>query len=251
MPSPLERLHAVETEPATPPARTLVSDAYQRLRADIVEGRLKPGTRLRAEHLKKDYQVGAATMREALALLVADALVVSREQRGFRVAPMSVEDFADITETRALLEGQAVQESILHGDDEWEAELTAAFHRLSRAEERRKDAKSRTPENLEYWEACNKKFHEALLSACGSRWTPHFLSILYRQSERYRRIAWVNAPPTRNVHAEHVAIFDAAIARDAAAASALIRRHIRSTLDVIRHVQIALPDENVAIDDAG
>ena len=130
-----------ERRPETPKSaanapRTLIQDVYQRLRADIIHGALKPGTRLRAEHLKGLYNASGATMREALGLLVADALVISREQRGFIVSPVSIADFADITETRALLEAHAVRMSVRHGDDEWEASLSGAFHRLSLAEER-------------------------------------------------------------------------------------------------------------------
>ena len=50
--------------------RTLVERAYLGLRRDIVCGKLAPGERLRAEHLKDQYEVGAATLREALSLLI-------------------------------------------------------------------------------------------------------------------------------------------------------------------------------------
>ena len=86
--------------------KTLVEGAYQRLRRDIIEGVHPPGEKLRVEHLKDQYEVGAGTLREALLLLVTDALVVAQGQRGFRVAPISIEDFEDITRTRILLETQ-------------------------------------------------------------------------------------------------------------------------------------------------
>ena len=219
--------------------RTLIQDVYQRLRADIIHGELKPGTRLRAEHLKTIYNASGATLREALALLVADALVISREQRGFIVAPVSIADFEDITQTRALLEAHAVRMSVRHGDDEWEATLSGAFHRLSLAEERRDPTGTD-----DYWEECNKKFHEALVAGFDSRWTHHFLTMLYRQSERYRRIARFNSPPERDVHAEHVAIFEAALARDEARVGELIERHVRVTLEVVKAVEAALNSAN-------
>src|SRR5690606_39933258 len=67
---------------ATP--NTLVGTAYVNLRRDIIEGKHPPGSRLRVEHLKDDYGEGAGTLREALALLVSDALVTSHGQRGDR-----------------------------------------------------------------------------------------------------------------------------------------------------------------------
>src|SRR5690349_20437452 len=92
------------SEMASGDRSTLIESAYRKLRRDIVEGRFAPGEKLRVEHLKDDYGVGAGTLREALSLLVADALVVSQCQRGFRVAPMSLADFEDITRTRVMLE---------------------------------------------------------------------------------------------------------------------------------------------------
>jgi GntR family transcriptional regulator, carbon starvation induced regulator len=210
------------------PGRTLAVEAYHQLRADIIQGSLKPGEKLRTEHLKDRYNVGAATLREALALLTADALVVSQHQRGFRVAPMSIDDFRDITETRAMMEAQAMRLAIRQGDDEWEANLSAAFHRLSRAEERLATGDV----DNSYWEDCNKKFHEALNAGSKSRWIRHFLSILYRQSERYRHLAFVNSPD-RDVHQEHVSIFEAAINREEELAASLIEQHVRATLDAV------------------
>lgn len=209
--------------------RTLTSEVYHRLRSDIIMGRLKPREKLRTEHLKSEYDASAATVREALALLVADALVVSQHQRGFRVAPMSLADFRDITETRALLESDAVRQSVSKGTDAWEAELTASFHLLTLAEDRLNGE----PENRRLWEGANKRFHEALVAGGHSRWSRHFLAILYRQAERYRTVAFKHTPPDRNVHDEHLDIYRAALARDAELASLLVRRHIARTLDVV------------------
>ncbi len=212
-----------------PEKRTLTSEVYHRLRTDIIMGRLKPREKLRTEHLKSEYDASAATVREALALLVADALVVSQHQRGFRVAPMSLSDFRDITETRALLEADAVRQSVANGDDAWEAELSASFHLLTRAEDRLDGE----PANRKVWEDANKRFHEALIAGGHSRWSRHFLAILYRQSERYRTVAFKHAPPDRDVHTEHLDIYRAALSRDCELASLLVRRHIERTLDVV------------------
>ncbi|MCC4115680.1 GntR family transcriptional regulator, partial [Aromatoleum toluclasticum] len=41
--------------------KTLVEAAYKRLRRDIIEGMHPPGEKLRVEHLKEQYDVGAGT----------------------------------------------------------------------------------------------------------------------------------------------------------------------------------------------
>lgn len=218
--------------------KTLVESSYHALRRDIIEGRLAPGAKLRVEHLKDDYGVGAGTLREALSLLIADALVVSQGQRGFRVASMSVEDFEDITRTRVLLECEALRQSITLGDDAWEGELTAAFHRLSKAEERLSER-----EGHEEWEERNRVFHEVLIAACPSRWTKHFLGILYRQAERYRRLSLNRNPISRDVHAEHNDLVEATLARDAKRATTILAEHIGMTLTAVQ----TLPPELFAI----
>ncbi len=219
---------------------TLIESAYRRLRDDIISGVHAPGARLRVEHLKDRYGVGAGTLREALTLLVSDALVVTQGQRGFRVAPVSAADFEDITNTRALLETEALRESIAHGDVRWEGEVAAAFHLLSRAQEK---LGKRTGPQLDEWEQRNREFHEALVAACPSRWIRHFVAILYRQSERYRRLVLFKRPIARDVHAEHAAIFEATLARDARRAADLLGKHIRLTLDAVRHLPPGLLDQ--------
>lgn len=205
--------------------KTLVESAYRDLRRDIIEGRLAPGTKLRVEHLKDSYGVGAGTLREALSLLVADALVVSQGQRGFRVAPMSLKDFEDVTRVRVMLECEALRQSIEQGDDAWEADVLAAFHRLTKAEEKRIAA----PADLDEWEERNRIFHEMLIAACPSPWIKHFLALLYQQAERYRRLSLFLQPIPRDVHGEHASLLKSVLARDAEQACALLGEHIQLT----------------------
>ena len=211
--------------------RTLIASAYLRLRRDIIEGRHGPGEKLRVEHLKSTYQVSASTLREALALLVSDSLVVPQSQRGFRVAPMSLADIEDLTRTRTLLECAAVRDSIQFGDDEWEARVVSAYHMLSRAEER---LASDVAALFDEWEQRNREFHEALVSGCPSRWMRQFRTLLYQQSERYRRLSAVKTPVPGSVHDEHRQIFEAVLARDAERADAVLGKHIQFALSVIR-----------------
>jgi len=212
--------------------RTLIESAYQQLRRDIVEGALEPGEKLRVEHLKDRYEVGAGTLREALSRLAADTLVIAQGQRGFSVARLSLADFEDITRTRVILESEALRLSIAHGDDIWEGQVMAAFHRLSRAEE--KLGRRPALDSIKEWEERNRAFHRSLLSACPSGWTLHFLGLLNQQSERYRRYILQHPPIPRDIHDEHAAIMKATVARDSKRAVQLIAGHIELTLDAMR-----------------
>ncbi|HAF56104.1 MAG TPA: transcriptional regulator [Thauera sp.] len=227
---------ALTQPPEAVEPRTLVEGAYQRLRRDIIEGVHPPGEKLRVEHLKDQYDVGAGTLREALLLLVTDALVVAQGQRGFRVAPISLQDFEDITRTRILLETEALRQSIALGGEDWEASVVAAFHRLSRAEQKLGDSEDYAQAASDDWEKRNRSFHDALISASPSRWIRHFQNILYQQSERYRRISLFRKPVPRDVHAEHLALFNATLARDTSRATAILTEHILRTLESVRHM---------------
>lgn len=222
-------LGAMDDQGAAP--RSLIESAYRHLRRDIIEGRRAPGEKLRVEHLKNEYLVSASTLREALALLVADSLVVSQAQRGFRVAPMSLADIEDLTRTRTLLECAAVRDSIQLGDDEWEARVVSAYHRLSRAEERLATDVSGV---FDEWEDRNRAFHEALTSACPSRWILRFQALLYQQAHRYRRLSAMTPGVPASVHEEHREIFEAAMARDVERADRVVARHIQFSLSSIK-----------------
>lgn len=213
--------------------RTRVEMTFNALRDDIVNGELEPGSRLAVEHLRKRYGVGSSTIREALSLLIADALVSAEGQRGFTVKPMSAEDLQDISNLRILLETRALADSIEHGDDDWEAGIVAAFHRLSKAQER---VEAKEPGAAAEWEVRNREFHDALNARSGSSWIRYLLDMLHHHSERYRRLALTDTSVPRDVHAEHTALMEATLARDVEASCQVVTDHILQTTAVIEEL---------------
>jgi DNA-binding GntR family transcriptional regulator len=199
----------------------------------IMHGILAPGQKLRVEVLKDKYGVGASTLREAITRLGGEALVTSEEQRGFRVAGVSLADFTDLSHTRKFIEVEALRQSIMMGDDDWEANLVAAHHRLSKVEQR--FANPQTTFSTEF-ESPNREFHRALIAACPSRWLLQFQGILFQQAERYRRISPAHRDVERDVHSEHEAIVEAALARDVERACLLAGEHIERTSESLTKV---------------
>src|SRR5215203_1852345 len=109
--------------------------AYGRIRADILFGRLPPGSKLRLDRLRADYHASVSTLREILSRLSSEKLVVAEGQRGFEVAPISVKNLKEIAALRQLLEGHALEQSFKQGDVEWEGRVVAAHHKLALMEE--------------------------------------------------------------------------------------------------------------------
>lgn len=217
---------------------SLVERVYRQLRRDIIEGKYPPGSRLRIEHLRKEYGIGGGTCREALTLLQSDWLV-TLFGHGFRVSDISYEDFVDITNSRIKIEVDALRQSIEHGDERWEADVVAASYRLKRADEAFASSEAEVISN---WEERHKTFHEALIRACPSRWMKQFAAILYSQAERYRRLmlAYIDtedSPIQREWSRhkkEHADICDAVLARDVELAAQRLTEHIQGPLLDIR-----------------
>ncbi len=167
---------------------TRVEETVNAIREDIISGALPPGEKLAIEQLRNRYGVGSSTVRESLSLLLPDGLVTARGQRGFTVAPISIDDLRDLSNTRILLETHALRESIAAGDDDWEADIVATFHRLSKAQEAIANQEEGATRE---WEVRNHQFHSATTAASGSRWIEQMLNTLHHHTERYRRRALI------------------------------------------------------------
>jgi GntR family carbon starvation induced transcriptional regulator len=217
-------------EPTGDPSKTLTEAIYKKLRQDILSVRLRPGAKLRFSDLKENYGAGTSTLREALSRLSSDCLVLAEGQRGFRVAPVSKAELHDITNLRTDIESVALQSSIDSGHDDWEANIIASLHRLSKAHDRA-DA---TPALLtEEGARLHKIFHMSLLAACPSKWRLRVVDLLYDHSERYRRLATSYVPGKRYSENEHREITEAVLGRHKQLAVALLARHLEKTAQTV------------------
>ena len=174
--------------------------------------------------------MSVSPVREALARLVAAGLVEGEHNRGYRVTSLSLADLDDLVRTRILVEGWALERSIEHGDEHWEAKLMSTLHLLERLPRQQEDTRLHD----ERWEARHADFHEALLSACGSQILLEFCKALYDRADRYRRFSLSVETGKRDVGGEHRAIRDAALARDAVKARALLAAHYENTAAFVR-----------------
>jgi GntR family carbon starvation induced transcriptional regulator len=216
-------------------SQSMTSKAYSRLRDDIISGVLKPGQKLKVDKLRQQYEVGSSPVREALSLLTSDHFVERMDQRGFRVASVSVAEFEELLKTRCWLEERALRKSIKNGQSGWEEQVVLAAYRLSRVP--RADDGHNFIANAE-WEKRHKHFHMTLISACGSSFLLKFCDQLYDQNIRYRQLSGKNAYPKRDVTAEHGAICDAVLARDEDLAARLLVSHYDHTGNFLKEHMI-------------
>lgn len=212
------------------PTVTRATDVYDRLRGELLDGSREPGSRLAIEALAERFETSPTPLREALNRLVSEGLVERREQRGFAVAPVGLDDLEEITRTRCWLEEIALRRSIAERTPAWEDALVLAHHHLARTPRSLSD--QRFVDNPD-WEPRHRAFHRALIAGCGSRWLLAFCEQLADQHHRYRRLAAARAFAKRGVKAEHQQLMQAALDGRADEAVALLVQHYERTARLI------------------
>src|SRR5690625_1598806 len=93
---------------------TLAEQAYTKLKHKILSVKLTPGSQLRLIVLKEDLGVGYTPLREALMRLSSEGFVTAEGQRGFKVAPISLEEFKEITDARVAIEELLLKEALVN-----------------------------------------------------------------------------------------------------------------------------------------
>lgn len=218
-------LNAATQAQASSDGSTLASSLATKLRKAITSGTIPPGTKLRLEELRATFQVSLSPLREALARLSAEGFVVAEEQRGYRVAPVSRSNLAEVTRLRLEFECLALREAIAAGDDVWEGQLVAALHRLNKLRRPTRDE-----ESVDEWQELHRMFHATLIEACKMPLLLAFCTTLHDLNNRYRYLFLTSRPTMdRNVAREHEKIAEAAVARDTNRACELLSQHIERT----------------------
>lgn len=204
--------------------------AYRKLRDEILHGALMPGERLRAADLQDRFQLGLTPIREALMRLTSENLVEAEANKGSRVSDASLAELRDLMATRRTIERECLTAAIAHGDANWEAEIVASMHLLSRT---KLPTSANDRDAAVQWEVQHRRFHFALVSACGSEWLLRFWNVLADHSERYRKVRLLHRldidAEVRDINAEHAAIMAAVLKRNATKATRLMDQHLTAT----------------------
>lgn len=210
-----------------PAAGTLTKSVYEQLRSEVLRGQLKPGEKLGVETLRLRFTTGSSPVREALNRLLSEGFVELEEQKGFRVAPVSLSELTELVVARCWIDGAAITEAIQRFESSWEEALILKLHRLSKLHR----GDSRNPE----WEKCHKEFHTALVSGCGSRWIMSISGQLFDVAERYRLLGACEVCEGNEL-SEHRAIVAACFDRNAPKAVELLTSHYGKSFEVISKV---------------
>ncbi|MGF1628708.1 MAG: FadR/GntR family transcriptional regulator [Kiloniellaceae bacterium] len=227
------------------PRQGLTHRVIGELRARIESGELKPGDRLPTEQaLIKHFGVSRTVIREAVAGLRADGLVLPRQGIGVFVlepaAPNAelplltlptrkISDIIESLELRTAVEVEAAGLAAARCSPAQEAEI----HSCLKAFEVRLRAGEPTA-------AEDFAFHVAIAEAANNQQFKEFLAFLGRRtiprSQLRQAVGASIAPPASDdtLYGEHCAIFEAILARDVEAARAAMRRHLAGSMERYR-----------------
>jgi DNA-binding GntR family transcriptional regulator len=204
--------------------RTLSDRLVDVLRDYILSGAIQPDLPIRQDAIAAQLRVSKIPLREALARLEADGLVISQPNRGFFVQPMTPEEAEEIYALRLKLEPDAAAQACLiatEADQENARQALAAFDI---------DAAAHKPTVG----ALNRAFHLALVKPGGNRITTSIVSRLHILADRYVRKHLEPKGRVPRAEAEHHEMLDAWLKRKDAKVRKAISEHLEGTLGDLR-----------------
>ncbi|MGF1651136.1 MAG: GntR family transcriptional regulator [Hyphomicrobiaceae bacterium] len=192
-------------------------DIFEIIQADILNGRLRPGDRLKEAELAERFGISRTPVREALGRLESRGLLAHEAHRGMVVAHLEPSAVAELYAMREILDGAAAGLAARYAS---EAEIAAM-----RAQIRRDRGLLGSPENLA---VANRAFHEAIQRAAHNRF-------LMKASSALSEALALLGPTTLSVEGrgaasldEHEAIVDAIAKHDPNTAETAARTHIQN-----------------------
>ena len=189
----------------------------EKIRGQILDGKLRPGARLVEDRLSIELGVSRVPVREALLGLSREGLVTLERNRGASVTDISPETVAELVEVRALLEGLNAKLAARRHDPEIVAELRDTLKRGNAA------SKNGSPEELS---RLNAEFHERLTEASRNS----VLAGIMRSLRERTGLAFAlnGRARARDDWQEHAGILAAVIDGDEELATLLATRHVHN-----------------------
>lgn len=212
------------------PVRMSLSDqTYEALKEQILDQQLAPGERLNIDALSRALNVSSSPIREALARLEAERLVVSTVNTGYSVAPSPTPQFLrDLYEYRMVVEGYCARVGVQQATAETRAALEKAVKKMA-------SMNKLGPLFKQYRDYSNWDiyFHQTIVDSAENE----VLSLSYRSMSAvliatrlslFRDDGCIGSDHAANEHSEILAGY---LTRDSERAEAGIRNHLRGAQD--------------------
>jgi DNA-binding GntR family transcriptional regulator len=225
MPKKISSVNDVK-KPHKTERRVFRDEIRERLIADILSGRLPPGSRIVETRLAQQFGVSQAPVREALRDLELFGFVVSSPFRGTQVRKIESRDLLEIYPIRAALEGVAARAAAVRIDD-------AALGRMADLVAAMREAAGRN--NRDALASADTAFHQAIIHASGNKMLEHVWGTM--RLAITTAVTYTMARRSLLELAErHVPVLEALRSRDPVLAEAAIRRHIDEPREWVSNV---------------
>jgi DNA-binding GntR family transcriptional regulator len=206
------------TTPAATKSPAAAERVYLHVKGGVLDRSYEGGTLLTEGDLAEAVGVSRTPVREALLRLEAEGLLKLYPKKGALVLPVSVQEIADVVETRLLVELHAVAKVV-------DAVPQRLIERLEESlAEQRGHAEAG---DLAAFAVADRQFHAEIVKAAGNRILAHLYDQL-RDRQLRMGVATMHAEPSRVAKnlAEHTEILRAL--RDGAARTAadVVERHV-------------------------
>lgn len=226
---------------ATPDtSRTRALSVADILRNRIFDGEIPPDSHLMEVTLAQELGVSRTPVRDALARLADEGLLIYQPQRGFLVRRFQPKDVRDAFTVRATLESLGCrlvgERGLLHVEQERLAAQLAAQRQVL----------YESPWNDEQallWQDMNLEFHFTLLELADNDWLtdavrrarqlPIVFDSKSRPHDHASLVLLYQRDHSRQALVEHYRIVDALAQREVGRAEALMREHILTNRDVL------------------
>lgn len=201
--------------------RSITEAAIERIRSEILSGRIQPGERIRLRSLEQLLGVSHIPIREALRRLEGEGLVENVPQKGAIATPLWLTELAEVYELRKILEPMMAVRAVPIGAEQL-SRIAEALHDMEAVEEG-----WRAPNFLEL----HRRFHWLIIEpgVGGNLVIEQTIRRLWQTSERYVRFA-MTVGQQAPVAARHHRRLSRAVKRgDGAALSAELIEHLEHT----------------------
>lgn len=209
----------------------LMEQVYRRLKREIIELKRQPGEQFTEQQVAALWGFSKTPVREALARLHRDGLVVPVPRAGYIVSAITLSDVADLCDMRTLLQSEAAGLTAEKGLSDHDRErlidlcIDDGFGQLGGP-------------HLDERLRSNYEFESLIANGSGNERLAASVVSVFDEIERVSRLAVMISPeiPPFRIE-ERKAIVDAIIARDAQAARAAMRNRTQSAR---REILVAL-----------
>ncbi|PKU23439.1 GntR family transcriptional regulator [Telmatospirillum siberiense] len=201
---------------------SLPETVYRGLRTAILNGVYPPGQMLRQEDIARRLGVSRVPLREALARLEAEGLVVLHPRRGYAVLSLDPREIGEVFALRARIEEHMAAVATAERSDEDIAQARVLRRQMANAATAGLAA-------AESWFELHIRFHDVLLGLPDRPVIHRIVNGLQRMVEPYIRVESRLTGDLDQAEAEHDRLLEGFIAGDAAGVAALTREHVDHT----------------------